>query len=94
MSEMKKSWTAARGWLTKGPNKLDEVFRQEKVDKIELEAAMAQFDRYISTLDEAQRAYELELDENGLEAEIDSASQVKEQSLGVRLQAEKLLRTL
>ena len=72
----------ARTWVTKGCTiiKGELAKRSEDVDFVRLQDACALLEDRLNTLDEAQKAYELELDDEAVDEEVDSAYQFRSEA--------------
>lgn len=91
--KLRKSRTAARGWVSRASKALQETLTNPKVTRLELQDAVDDFDKRLATLDEVQSLLELELnDEQELENEIEYAYNFRKEVRVSRIQAtQKLL---
>jgi hypothetical protein len=79
--------------MTKAVNRLTDFLEVEGVDLQELETKVEELDRRLSLLDQAQSAFELEIeDPSDLEADLNEAFEIRESVIDLRLRASKLLR--
>ena len=92
LARLKKTRAVARGWLTRNERRLEEVLEREEVDGLEVQEAVEEVDRRLALLDEAQSAYELELPEDELDADLQESAEVREAVQAVRLKATKALK--
>ena len=86
-----KARTGARGWVTRASNALRDVVAQPEVDPVDLQDAVDEFDKRLAALDEVQANVELELEENQLDADIETSAAYREKARIPRLQAAKRL---
>ena len=80
LAQHKKKRASARGWVTKAVNYLEEIIElpDNEVDRIDLEAAIAEFDSRLSALDEVQLLVEMNLpDEDSMCADLDEAAEIR-----------------
>jgi hypothetical protein len=77
---VKRSRGAARGWLKRAVKLIDAALFAYPVDKFALEAAMGEFDSRLATLDEAQSSYELLLEDDAVDADIEEAAEFWEKA--------------
>lgn len=90
--QLKKSLSAARGWASRSSNALKALLDRPSLTRLELEDAIEDFDKRLHSVDDAQSAVELELDEENLEAEIDGADEFRRKIRAPRiLAAQKLV---
>ena len=93
-SEAVKTRTAARGWATRASNELKlfiDTTGGGAVDFYVLNDLIDQFDQRLNSLDNAQSAVELELDESALEKDIKSAADFRNKVRVPRLAAGKIV---
>ena len=77
--KLRKSRTAARGWVTRSSNALLAMLNDPStLTKVELQDAMDDFDRRLATLDDVQSNLELEMnDSRDLEQDIEYADKFR-----------------
>ena len=91
MTEQQKRWVAARGRVTRTTVSLTKLLADPDVDKIALKDAIDVYDKRMDALDTAQSEFELTVDEDKLEQEINSAADFRERSRVTRIEAVKRL---
>lgn len=88
-----RSLTAARGWVTRAVSQIEKAASKPDLDFDVLEAAVENFDKRVSTLDESQEEYERIIeDEKELLAAIDNAADFREKAFESRVRAVKLIK--
>ena len=91
----KQKRAGARGWLSRAVKQLIELVDVgEACDELALEEAIAEFNKRLDLLDQAQAAVEAELEEGQLEKDIDEAADIREDGIRHRQAAVKLLMSL
>ena len=95
LKEATKTWVAARGWVQRVANKLDEVCSREvgKIDLFELEVVIQDFDNKLANFNKAQASVENELRVEELEADIDQIAPWLERVKLSRVRAAKVVAT-
>ena len=73
MDDPKKSRKLARCWLTRATSTLQKAVESENTTLAQLQSMVENFHQRCSTLDEAQRALELTLEEDELDAHVEEA---------------------
>ena len=91
LTKFVKARTGARGWVTRASKALRDVVAQPEVDPVDLQDAVDEFDKRLAALDEVQANVELELEENQLDADIETSAAYREKARIPRLQAAKRL---
>jgi len=82
---------SARGWLSRAVKHLDELVPLgPDCDLVVLEEALADFNKKFDAVDEAQAAFEVEVEEGQLEAEIEAAGELRDAAIKSRQAATKL----
>ena len=94
MSEVLKKRTAARGWLTRHAKSLASLNSRVDVDRITLEDAIDLFVKQLESLYLAQAEYEMQLDLEQIEKEIEGAADYRDNVRTHRIEAARLLATL
>lgn len=94
LEQLKRTRSAARGWLTRTIRALEAVMAAEIVDRVDLEDAVHEFDIRFGAVDEAQTAVEYKLPDADLEADLDEAAQSRGEARVVRRKATRLLLSL
>ena len=91
--KLRKSRTAARGWVTRSSNALLAMLNDPStLTKVELQDAMDDFDRRLATLDNVQSNLELEInDSKDLEEDIEYADKFRREVRAPRIQATQRL---
>ncbi len=89
-----KARVAAKGWMTRTARRLASLCDDKNVDPVELTDVVDEFDERLGNLDEAQSNVELELTEDDLEADIETAAQFREDSRRCRVKAARILADL
>ena len=91
-----KARTSAKSWATKISNKLAVIVQKgDEADPSELEEAMAEFDKRLATLDEAQQEAELDIeDADTMEKDIEAGFAYREKIMVPRTEATKLYKKL
>ena len=90
--KLRKSRSAARGWVTRASKALMEVLNNPELTKVELQDAMDDFDKRLATLDEVQSSLELEIgDVQELENDIEYADLFRREVRVSRVQATQRL---
>ena len=92
--EVKKRRTAARSWASPTTNSLKELCGSKNIERLALKQAIEEVDKRIEKLDSVQSEYELTLEVDALEAEIEEAFAVRDKLKAVRLRAWQLLEPL
>ena len=90
---LKKPHTAARGWRTRHAKSLASLNSRVDLDRITLEDAIDLFDKQLESLDLAQAEYEMQLDLEQIEKEIEGAEDYRENARTHRIEAARLLAT-
>ena len=92
LARMKRSRTAAKGWLSRATSRLQQAVEKKDVDLFEMRRLIADFDRRLgaSAWDEAQTQVELELEEEALAADMEEAGNFWDSVVELRMRAEKL----
>ena len=91
MSQAVRSRAAARGWVTRASDHLKKLCGQSDPDVVELRDAIDEFDLRLASLDNAQSEVEIELKEEDLMKDINSACDFCEKAREPRQDAAKLL---
>ena len=94
MSETVRSRAAARGWVTRLSQKLENLcsrYDQKTFNVIEINDAIEEFDKKLHNLDEAQSRVELEIDMSELENDIGDAADFRERVRQSRIKAATLI---
>ena len=92
IAKLKKTRSSARGWTTRSSNALEALLAGSSASRIELEDAIEDFDKRLASLDEAQAALELEIDDTKeLEFDIDDADKFRRQARIPRVKAAQRL---
>ena len=86
-----KARTAARGWVTRASRNLNGLCRNEDVDRDELTEAVAEFDKRLAALDEAQTQVEMELPLEAIEQDVEAVGEFRSNVRAHRLAAGKRL---
>ncbi|XP_066961178.1 uncharacterized protein [Macrobrachium rosenbergii] len=93
--KLRKSRSAASGWMTRSSNALMDLLGDREVSKVELQDAVDGFDRHIAHLGEVQSALELEIgDPQDLEEDIEYADKFRRQVRVPRIRAAQRLLAL
>ncbi|XP_066959220.1 uncharacterized protein [Macrobrachium rosenbergii] len=93
--KLRKSRSAACGWMTRSSNALMDLLGDRQVSKVELQDAVDDFDRRLAHLDEVQSALELEIgNPQDLEEDIEYADKFRRQVRVPRIQAAQRLLAL
>ena len=87
--ELKRSRTAARGWLKRATVRLDKAISEP--DTVELEVLLAEFDNRLSNLDSIQAKIELVIPDEELEDDLSKAAEAREEAFECRIRAVKAL---
>ena len=87
---LKKRRAAAKGWVTRAMNNATKILDSRKVSKFAVQRAISDIDRRISTLEDVQAEYELELEEEEFETECDTINTYVNSVLEVRVKLEDL----
>ena len=94
MEVVKKRRAAAKGWLTRSIKELQELLDDNSTSQELLEAAVSDFDKRLSSLDDQQAQFELELEDfSELEADIEEADKFRRSARKIRAEAAKRLKT-
>jgi len=88
---LRRGRVAAKGWLSRAVGKAEEVVEKKTADICVVRNAIQEFDRRLTSWDDAQSAVELELETSELEADIEEAGQFRDGVVDVRVGLEKLL---
>lgn len=86
-----KRRTALRGWMTRAKKSLGEAIKAEKVDKVVLLDAIAEFDRRLQALDDAQMEYELECKEEDINGVVEEAANFRDEVKTHRIRAARVV---
>ena len=90
--QLRKSRSAARGWVTRSSIALMAVLNDPELTKVVLQDAVDDFDRRLAALDEVQSLLELEIsDAKDLEDNIEDADKFRRQVRVPRVQATQRL---
>ncbi|XP_066987482.1 uncharacterized protein [Macrobrachium rosenbergii] len=90
--KLRKSHSAARGWLTHSSNALMDLLGDRELSKVELQDAVDDFDRRLAHLDEVQSTLDLETDDSqDSEEDIEYADKFWRQVRVPRIQATQRL---
>ncbi|XP_066967891.1 uncharacterized protein [Macrobrachium rosenbergii] len=92
IEELLRRQSAAKGWLTRSVNELQDLLRDNAFDSELLENAVSVFDKRLAVLDDLQAAVELERDLADLEADIDETNRFHMSARQVRSEAAKRLK--
>ena len=94
MEVVKKKRAAAKCWMTRSIKELQELLDDNSTSQELLEAAVSDFDKRLSSLDDQQAQFELELEDfSKLEADIEEADKFRRSTRKVRAEAAKRLKT-
>ena len=95
MEAAKRSRTGARSWLTRAAVKLEQVLADKDSDKPTIEDAVAELNKRLDSVEEAQRAVELLIDDSKvLEADIAEAFDIQDKVCKIRILATKRITKL
>ena len=86
--------TAACGWATRASRDLETLVSNPSVDLDQLNDAISQFDKRLESLDNAQEVYELTLDEDDMETDIELAADFRSKVRAPRVLAVQLVKKL
>ncbi|XP_066946056.1 uncharacterized protein [Macrobrachium rosenbergii] len=89
--KLRKSRSAARGWMTRSSNALMDLLGDRELSKVELQDAVDDFDRRLAHLDEVQSALELEIGDSQDLEDIEYADKFRRQVRVPRIQAAQRL---
>lgn len=90
-----KTRTAAKGWLTRSVKQFEELTSHgKKCDPLVLEEGISEFNKRLESVDQAQAAVEVAIEEDKLETDIQEAGDFREFCIRVRQAAGKLLLSL
>ncbi|XP_045101470.1 uncharacterized protein LOC123498431 [Portunus trituberculatus] len=90
--EAKRRRTAAKGWATQSSKALATLLAEPTMTRLQLEDAIADFDRRLAALDDAQSIVELDIDDpDKLDEDIDAADAFRRQIRCTRVQATQKL---
>ena len=90
--QLERKRAAARGWTTRASSALRDLLSDSKVTRVQLEDAVQEFDKRLTTLDNVQTELELEIsDPELLEADLDKAASFRSAAKTARLQAAQKL---
>ena len=90
LGRLKRSRTAARGWLSRAAAKLQEAVESKEVDICLVKNLMTDFDKRLASWDDAQKQVELEIEEESLDMDQQEASEFRDQMMATRYRAEKV----
>ena len=90
LKTLKRARAVARGWVTRLVKTI-QALDEKAADSVEVEEAIADFDARLVTLDEAQRAVEMELPDADLDADLDRAGVFRDKAKTARKRASRLL---
>ena len=94
MEVIKKRRAAGKGWLTRSIKELQELLDDNSTSQELLEAAVSDFDKRLSSLDEQQAQFELELEDlSELEADIEETDKFRRSARKICAEAAKRLKT-
>ena len=90
LGRLKRSRTAARGWLSRAAAKLQEAVESKEVDIFMVKNLIADFDKRLASWDDAQKQVELEIEEESLDMDQQEASEFRDQMMVTRYRADKV----
>ena len=90
LKTLKRARAVARGWVTRSVKTI-QALDEKAADRVDVEEAIADFDARLVTLDEAQRAVEMELPDADLDADLDDAGIFRDKAKTARKKASRLL---
>lgn len=91
---VKKRRAGAKRWLTRSMKELQELLDDNSTSQELLEAVVSDFDKRLSSLDDLQELYELELENTSeLETDIEEADKFRRSARKIRAEAAKKLKT-
>lgn len=91
MSAKVKGRVAARGWVTRASQAIDELLRAKPLDIQALQYSVDEFDKRLEKLDDIQSEVELELEDEDIESDIDAANAFRTKACVTRVAALKKL---
>ena len=90
LKTLKRACAVARGWVTRSVKTI-QALDEKAADRVDVEEAIADFDARLVTLDEAQRAVEMELPDADLDADLNDAGVFRDKAKTARKKASRLL---
>ena len=94
IEKLKRVRASARAWMTRAVKGLEKVLKRKEAERVDCVTAMEEVDRRLALLDEAQSAYELELDVEEFETDFQEAAELRETVEAARVKATKALISL
>ena len=90
LARLKRSRTAAKGWLSRAASKLQEALENKEIDICLLRNLISEFDRRLVSWDESQNQVELAIEDEALQADQEEAIEFREGVMKTRYKADKV----